>query len=111
MDLSKDINNVTSILESIPIDIIVIGNGKYIINQYPSKNNSILENGKLFLVTNSNEISMPDMSNWSLNEVKTYCNLIDLNLEYSGYGYVTNQSIAPNTLIDLANMTLSIQLE
>ena len=109
--LSKDINNVTSILESIPIDIIVIGNGKYIINQYPSKNNSILENGKLFLVTNSNEISMPDMSNWSLNEVKTYCNLIDLNLEYSGYGYVTNQSIAPNTLIDLANMTLSIQLE
>ena len=109
--LSKDINNVTSILESIPIDIIVIGNGKYIINQYPSKNNSILENGKLFLVTNSNEISMPDMSNWSLNEVKTYCNLIGLNLEYSGYGYVTNQSIAPNTLIDLANMTLSIQLE
>ena len=109
--LSKDINNVTSILESIPIDIIVIGNGKYIINQYPSKNNSILENGKLFLVTNSNEISMPDMSNWSLNEVKTYCNLIDLNLEYSGYGYVTNQSIAPNTLVDVVNMTLSIQLE
>ena len=41
---------------------------------------------------------MPDMSNWSLNEVKTYCNLIGLNLEYSGYGYVTNQSIAPNTV-------------
>ena len=109
--LSKDINNVTSILENTPINKIVIGNGKYIINQYPLKNGIVLENGKLFLVTNSSEIAMPDMTGWSLGDVQTYCDLIDLKLEYSGYGYVVSQSIAVGTILDLANMTLSIQLE
>lgn len=109
--LSKDINNVTSILENTPINKIVIGNGKYIINQYPLKNGIVLENGKLFLVTNSSEIAMPDMTGWSLSDVQTYCDLIDLKLEYSGYGYVVSQSIAAGTILDLANMTLSVQLE
>ena len=109
--LSKDINNVTSILENTPINKIVVGNGKYIINQYPLKNGIVLENGKLFLVTNSSEIAMPDMTGWSLSDVQTYCDLIDLKLEYSGYGYVVSQSIAAGTILDLANMTLSIQLE
>lgn len=109
--LSKDINNVTSILENTPINKIVVGNGKYIINQYPLKNGIVLENGKLFLVTNSSEIAMPDMTGWSLSDVQTYCDLIDLKLEYSGYGYVVSQSIAVGTILDLANMTLSIQLE
>ena len=109
--LSKDINNVTSILENTPINKIVVGNGKYIINQYPLKNGIVLENGKLFLVTNSSEIAMSDMTGWSLSDVQTYCDLIDLKLEYSGYGYVVSQSIAAGTILDLANMTLSIQLE
>ena len=108
--LSKDINNITSMLENTPINLVVIGNGKYIINQYPLKGGIVLENGKLFLVTNSNEITMPDMSGWSLNDVKTYCNLVGIKLEYSGYGYVTTQSIAANTTLD-TTQTLSIQLE
>ena len=108
--LSKDINNVTSILENLPIDKIVIGNGKYIINQYPVNGSVVLENGKLFLVTNSNEITMPDLTGWSLNDVQTYTNLIGLPLEYSGYGYVTSQSIAAGAIIDL-NQTLNVWLE
>ena len=108
--LSKDINNVTSILENIAIDKIVIGNGKYIINQYPLNGGVVLEGGKLFLVTNSNEITMPNLTNWSLNDVKTYANLIGITLEYNGYGYVTSQSIAAGTIIDL-NQTLNILLE
>ena len=97
-------------LENTPINLVVIGNGKYIINQYPLKGGIVLENGKLFLVTNSNEITMPDMSGWSLNDVKTYCNLVGIKLEYSGYGYVTTQSIAANTTLD-TTQTLSVQLE
>lgn len=108
--LSKDINNITSILASTPISIITIGNGKYIINQYPLNGGIVLEGGKLFLVTNSNDINMPNIIGWSLNEVKTYCDLVGINLEYSGYGYVTSQSIAEGTLID-NTMTLTVQLE
>ena len=109
--LSKDIGTVTTMLENKKIDVVVIGNGKYIINQYPIKNNTVLENGNLFLVTNGTEIKMPDMTGWSLSDVKNYCNLIGLNYEYSGYGYVISQSLPIDTIIDPNNMMLSVQLE
>ena len=109
--LSKDVSSVTTMLENKNIAVEVIGDGKYIINQYPLKNNPILENGKLFLVTNYTNITMPNMLGWSLNDVKNYCNLIGLNFEYSGYGYVMEQSIGEGTILDLANMSLTIKLE
>ena len=109
--LSKDIGTVTTLLENKNINVIVIGNGKYITNQYPMKNNTVLENGKLFLVTNSMEIKVPDMTGWSLSDFKNYCNLVGLNFEYSGYGYVISQSLGVDTVIDASNMTLSVQLE
>ena len=109
--LSKDIGTVTTLLENKKINVIVIGNGKYITNQYPIKNSTVLENGKLFLVTNATEIKMPDMIGWSLSDVKNYCNLIGLALDYSGYGYVVSQSLANDTVIDVTNMTLTVQLE
>ena len=109
--ISKEINNVTALLENIPIEKIIIGNGKYIINQYPLKKDFVLENGKLFLVTNSEEIAMVDLTGWSLNDVRTYCNLIGLKLEYSGYGYVVSQSISKDTLIDKNNMVLNVELK
>ena len=109
--LSKDISSVTTMLENQKLNIVVIGNGKYITNQYPLKNGTVLENGKLFLVTNGTELKMPNMTGWSLSDVKNYCNLIGLNLEYNGYGYVSTQSLAQDTVLDAANMTLSVQLE
>lgn len=109
--LSKDIGTVTTLLENKKINVIVIGNGKYITNQYPIKNSTVLENGKLFLVTNATEIKMPNMTGWSLSDVKNYCNLIGLALDYSGYGYVVSQSLATDTVIDVTNMTLTVQLE
>lgn len=109
--ISKYTSNVSTLLENKPFEKIVIGNGKYIINQYPLKNNFVLEGGKLFLVTNSEEITMTDLTGWSLNDVKTYCNLIGLKLEYSGYGYVVSQNISKDTLIDKDNMILNIELK
>ena len=109
--LSKDINSVTTRLENQNIEILIIGNGKYIINQYPLKDGIVLENSKLFLVTNGTEITMPNVVGWSLSDVKNYCNLVGLNLEYSGYGYVSTQSIAEGSVLDTSNMTLSVALE
>ena len=109
--ISKETNSVITSLENTPIEKIIIGNGKYIINQYPLKNSFVLEDGKLFLVTNSSEITMVDLTGWSLNEVKTYCNLTGLKLEYSGYGYVVSQSISKDTLIDKENMILTVELK
>ena len=109
--ISKYLDTTLEELKNKKIDVIISGNGKYIINQYPLKNKTLLSGEKLFLLTNDKEIKMENLKGWSLSEVKTYCNLIGLKLEYNGYGYVINQSIEENTILDVNNMTLTIELE
>ena len=109
--ISKYLDTTLEELKNKKIDVIILGNGKYIINQYPLKNKTLLSGEKLFLLTNDKEIKMDNLKGWSLSEVKTYCNLIGLKLEYNGYGYVINQSIEENAILDVNNMTLTIELE
>lgn len=109
--ISKHLDTTLEELKNKKIDVIILGNGKYIINQYPLKNKTLLSGEKLFLLTNDKEIKMENLKGWSLSEVKTYCNLIGLKLEYNGYGYVINQSIEKNAILDVNNMTLTIELE
>ena len=109
--ISKYLDTTLEELKNKKIDVIILGTGKYIINQYPLKNKTLLSGEKLFLLTNDKEIKMENLKGWSLSEVKTYCNLIGLKLEYNGYGYVINQSIEENAILDVNNMTLTIELE
>lgn len=109
--ISTDVETTTNLLNSKKLKPIVLGNGKYITNQYPLKNNILLVNSKVFLLTNATEYTMLDLTGWSISDCLTYCSLLGLKVEYSGYGYVKSQSIAPNTILDLDNMTLSLELE
>ena len=109
--LSKLTDDSISDIENKKLKPIVIGEGKYVINQYPLKNNEVLSGSKVFIVTNSQDITMPNMIGWSLNDVKTFSSLIGLKLQYNGYGYVISQSIGEGEKLDLTNMTLSIELQ
>lgn len=98
--ISKKTTEMTEDLEKQNLVPVVIGDGKYIINQYPLKNTEMLIGNKLFLVTNSTNYLLPDMTGWSRNDVTTYCNLVDITCNISGYGYVASQTIGPNTSIN-----------
>ena len=97
--ISADITTTIEKLKNKKLNVIVLGNGKYIINQYPLKNTKVFENSKVFLVTNNTEYIMEDINGWSLNEVMTYANLLGIKLTINGYGKVVEQSIPKDTLI------------
>ena len=109
--ISTSLETTLEELKNKKINVITIGNGKYIINQYPLKNKTLLSGEKLFLKTNGTEIKMENLTGWSISEVKTYCDIIGLKLEYTGYGYVKSQNIESGTVLDLENMTLTVELE
>lgn len=95
--VSKNVNDVSEILKQNNMDYIIIGDGNKIINQYPSKNTKIVEGDKVFLLTNSKNYTMLDLSNWSRYDVIKFCELVGINYSFDGHGYVVSQSIKKGT--------------
>ena len=96
-------NETVKLLEKYGLCPIVIGDGEYIINQYPSTNSSVLYGSKVFLVTNGNNITMPNFIGWKNNEINTFAKLIKINYNIDGYGKVINTNIPEGSIIDLNN--------
>ena len=96
-------NETVKLLEKYGLCPIVIGDGEYIINQYPSTNSSVLYGSKVFLVTNGNNITMPNIIGWTHNEINTFAKLIKINYNIDGYGKVINTNIPEGSIIDLNN--------
>lgn len=107
--INKSIEEAKQELIDKKIELVILGDGDKIISQYPSKNTSVVEGDKIFLLTNSNNFIMPDITNWSRYDVEKLCNLIKLNYSFEGFGYVTSQSILPGTKID-ENSNLGVVL-
>ena len=96
-------------LKQMGLNPIILGDGKYIINIYPKKGTKVIKGTKIFIITSNNNIVMPDITNWSENEVKTFAGLVGIKCNINGYGKVISQSIEKNTIID-SNSILNIEL-
>ena len=96
-------------LKQMGLNPIILGDGKYIINIYPKKGTKVIKGTKIFIITSNNNIVMPDITNWSENEVKTFAGLVGIKCNINGYGKVISQSIEKNTIIDSTSV-LNVEL-
>ena len=110
MYINKNTQEVKEEITNSKLKPIVLGDGSKVIKQYPESNKTLNVGNKIFLKTNSNEYKMPDIKGWSRNEVETMCKLLDLDVAFDGYGYVTKYSIEKDTIIDFSD-TLEVTLE
>ena len=74
------------------LDVVVLGNGDKIIDQYP-KNTTLVTDDKIFLLTNDSNIKMPNLKGYSRIDAISLLNLLNIDYEIEGYGFVTEQSI------------------
>ncbi len=113
IDLSSYISNqVETTVEELKnknLTPIVIGKGKYVINQYPLKRQNILMGTKVFLLTNDTSYTLPNMIGWSTSDVVSFCNLIGLSYVLDGYGVVSSLNMSEGSPIDF-NTPLEIHL-
>ena len=93
------------------MSITIMGNGNTIIDQYPKSNTKTISGSKIFLKTNEETFVMPNVINWTENEIRRFCEFIGLKYTINGYGKVKSVSIAEKTVLDLHNMLLEIELE
>ena len=107
---SQKVEDIKLMLETAGLNPVVLGTGEYVTNQYPLKNAKVVIGTKVFILTNKNDYVMPDIIGWSLSDVKTLAKLLDLKIIYTGYGYVTSQSIGPGTMInDIKELQVNLE--
>lgn len=110
--VNKNKQSVISKLNSYGIDTVVLGNGDTIISQYPLMGGTINKIDKVFLLTNGNEISMPNIVGYSAKDFYSFISILNIPYQVTGVGYVKTQSITPGTIIDgkeTLNVEFSVQ--
>ena len=108
--LNTSVEETEEKLKALRLTPVIIGDGKYVIKLYPNYGNKVLAGSKVFIKTSNNDYIMPDVTNWSENEIVTFCNFIGLRYNVSGYGRVKTQSIAVGEKIT-SDSVLTVELE
>lgn len=93
--IGEDTKQVKETLQQIDIKVTLIGDGEKIVAASAHEGANMLPNDHLILLTD--EPKMPNIKGWSLREVIKLADLLDLQLEFLGSGYVTQQSIQVDT--------------
>lgn len=106
---NKDIATSSSELESMGMNVTVIGTGTKVIKQYPSKGDKVTEGTKVFLITNDSNLTVPDLLGLSSKQAEDLLKLLGISVKLEGNGYVTGQSIGSGTVIT-DNMEITLAL-
>lgn len=80
-------------LSSISSNTIIIGDGTSVIKQYPEAQDKVTTKQNVFLLTDGSTITMPEMKDWTLKDVKQFAAITNLNVTWEGSGCVSEQNI------------------
>ncbi len=91
--INQKVDKVKQDLQNEKLDVIVIGDGDIVIDQYPQKEIKLVENNKIFLVTNSSSITIPNFKGWSKKDIITFLQKANIPYRVEGIGYGVSQNI------------------
>ena len=90
--------------------MVYIGGGSTILRQYPQAGSTISSQDRVFLLTDGNVITMPDMTGWTRKDITAFWELTGIQIQTDGYGVVMSQSVEPETPIS-TDTAISVTME
>ena len=108
--LNKSVISSVSKINGMNVTPIVIGDGDIVVDQYPKKGTITSKSSKIYLITNGENLIMPNIIGWSSSEVKNLFDLIGVPYQFNGYGYVVSTSLGENAIINLGDM-ITVELK
>lgn len=88
----QSVNQTVNSFKQQGIETVVLGKGTKITAQLPKSGSTIIEGEKVIIQTDG-DITIPDMTGWSLRDVMKVAKLTGIKLTTSGNGYVVNQNM------------------
>ncbi len=98
--INKSVDETKSVLKQDKIKYSLYGEGSKIIKQIPSVNTTITNQDKIYLITNDSNIKVPNVTGMSSKLAKELLEELGLKVSLDGVGYVTKQSITPNSKLE-----------
>ena len=107
--VDEPVAEALEVLEELELKPIIIGNGTRIKKMLPEAEEQLMPDEKILLVTDG-EMTMPDVTGWSLRDVKKLVSVTGIRFSYEGTGYVVKQNLEPGTVLS-AESTLHVELQ
>ncbi len=92
------VEKATTELTGLGYEVVTLGDGKVVAEQAPIAGTSLIQGEKVILTTDQ-AVVMPDLTGWSLRDVMKVVNLVGLDLNVTGSGYVKAQNISAGTKV------------
>lgn len=96
---NKTTEQVKEVLSNKGATYIIFGNGNKVIDQYPSKNKKVNTKDKIFIFTNDSNITMPDLTSYSVKEADVILTKLKIKHKIEATGYIGSQSIPAGTQV------------
>ncbi|KRN94012.1 penicillin-binding transpeptidase domain-containing protein [Pediococcus stilesii] len=107
--VGKDISDASKELGKNNVAVVTLGNGKKVTEQSETEGTKVLV-GQRILLNTGGTITMPDLSGWSKNDVIKLTSMLNINVKYTGNGFVFDQSISKGSPIR-SGTTMTVNLK
>ena len=97
--LNHTVDYATAQLNGTNTNVIVLGNGHNVIDQYPKTDTTISTGDRVFLLTDASSFEMPDLTGWTRKDVAALWTVTGFGFELSGEGVVKSQSVPAGTTV------------
>ncbi|QOR68465.1 penicillin-binding protein [Cytobacillus suaedae] len=94
--VGTEVEQVMTDLTAKGLNVITLGSGKVVKAQIPADGENVILGERVVILTEGNVV-MPDVTGWSLRDVMKVANLVKLQPNVVGRGYVFQQNLAPGT--------------
>ena len=97
--INKDLESTKTTLTSQGMTYTILGTGNKVIKQYPEKGDTITNKDTIYLITNDQNLMVPNVTGLSSKVANSLLSLLGIKVNLDGIGYVTAQSIPESTPI------------
>lgn len=97
--LNHSVSFASNRLAGTDAEIIVLGEGNNVIDQYPREEGILTSGQKVFLLTDTGGFILPDMTGWTRKDVSALWAVTGFGFKLSGDGKVVSQNIPGGTAV------------
>lgn len=107
--IGQPVADAETILRELDLTPVIIGTGENVEKMIPEAGEMLIRDEKIMLVTGG-DLTMPDVTGWSLRDVLKFVSVTGIQFSYEGTGFVVNQNLEPNAVLSEESL-LHVELQ